>query len=535
VNQVEHEEDELIEDETTNEQDYSEDLENNEPDFEEPASSSVQTTEATAKKLKFLAKNPWLIPIIIVVICFLTICVLIATDEEEVKASGNMCTYKISGLVKDSIVTIDNPQVELINCDATKDNYKVLKTIPFEKYVLGVALAEAGEDSPDEAIKSQIITTRTFTLARGLGMCPSNPGNCWLGYNQEENIIRIRACENDQVYWDYTEDIYKIAKTQKISYYSPEISANDSGATLWKSKLTDERIAEVEFLANEVMGKVMVDSSGSIIEADYNNTTSEGFRTDANSGLTFDQILVHTYGTIQIYSATCTSRSTVGNIDYGDYSLSSEGDIILNQRLDDFLASQGSSIEEYNNTILNNINNAGYGTRAGVVAAAVTLIGELGDKYDVRLPYYWGGGHDSSASLASGSWGGSATKTCNDEGTCYYYDGIDCSGFVSWAINNGGFIYSALSTSELTSLGKVTLSASSAVIQPGDLLLRSGHVKLVVAIDEENKKYITAEASGKDEGVKFGTMSFSGKSSKGNYWGINMDYLYNDSSKVRGQ
>jgi hypothetical protein len=540
-------EDELLEEQDLNDDvSSSDDLEETEPDSNEPVSSDAPNFDAAAvvndvKKVAKIARvfiaNPWLIPVIIVISAFLIICVIIATDDSEASASqnsGNKCTYKLSGIDNNSVVTIDNPQVELINCDATKDNYTVLKTIDFEKYVLGVALAEAGENINDEATKAQIIATRTFTLTRNLSMCPNDPTNCWLGYNQEENIIRMRACTNDQVYWDYTEDTYRLVRGDDTpSLYSPEINANTSGATLWKSKLSDERKAEVEFLASEVMGKIITDSSGNIATVGYNNTYSTAFKTDGDSGMNYEQILTHNYGSINFTSASCTSRSSVGNIDFGDYSLSSEGDVILSQRLDTFLESQGSSLEEYNNTILTNINNAGYGTRAGVVAAAITLIGELGDKYDVRLPYYWGGAHDSSANLASGSWGGSTTKKCN-KSTCYTIDGLDCSGFVSWAINNGGFIYSALSTSQLSNYGKTTLSASTAVIQPGDLLLRSGHVKLVVGIDEENKEYITAEASGKSEGVKFGTMSFSGKTASYTYWGVNMDFLYNDSSKVRG-
>ena len=218
--------------------------------------------------------------------------------------------------------------------------------------------------------------------------------------------------------------------------------------------------------------------------------------------------------------------SSTGNIDYGDYVLSSDGHQILHEPLSSFLESKGTSLEEFNNLISSNVEDAGYGTRAGVVSAAVTLIAELGNNYGVKIPYFWGGGHGVIANGADGSWGSSACHTYAN-GNSYNYCGLDCSGFVPWAIYNGGFNISPLTTGGFQSLPgaqRVTLT-DSAILQPGDLLESSGHIVLIVGI--EGNQYVCAEASGNTTGVLFTRRSFD----EPRYWGVNMDGFY--SSQVR--
>lgn len=216
--------------------------------------------------------------------------------------------------------------------------------------------------------------------------------------------------------------------------------------------------------------------------------------------------------------------SSTGNIDYGDYELSSDGDEILHEPLDSFLESKGTSLEEFNNLIASNVENAGYGTRAGVVAAAVTLIAELGNNYDVKIPYFWGGGHAIIAIGAEGNWGSSECHI-SANGQSYNYCGLDCSGFVPWAIKNGGFNITPLVTGGFQSLPgarRVTLSSSSAVLEPGDLLESSSHIVLVVGVDEDTDEYICAEASGNSTGVLFTRRPFS----RSGYWGVDMSGFY---------
>lgn len=216
------------------------------------------------------------------------------------------------------------------------------------------------------------------------------------------------------------------------------------------------------------------------------------------------------------------STSNAGTIDYGDYELSSDGDQILHESLSSFLESHGSSLTEFNGLISSNVQNSGYGTRAGVVAAAVTLIAELGNNYNVKIPYYWGGGHGRMIEGADGNWGSSSCHTYAN-GQSYNYCGLDCSGFVAWAIYNGGFNVAARSAGSFQNLPgaeRVTLSSGSAVLQPGDLMESNSHVVLVVDVIDGG--YVVAEAAGNSTGVKFSTKRFGANG----YWGVNMDGFY---------
>ena len=216
----------------------------------------------------------------------------------------------------------------------------------------------------------------------------------------------------------------------------------------------------------------------------------------------------------------------VGNIDYGNYELVSDGDEILNQALDVFLESHGSSLEEFNNLIASNVEDSGYGTRAGVVAAAVTLIAELGNNYNVKIPYFWGGGHGQMIEGAASNWGSGRCFT-SANGQAYTACGLDCSGFITWALYNGGFDIAARSAGSFQNLSgaeRVTLE-DSAILEPGDLLESNSHIVLVIGVDED--EYICAEASSRTTGVLFTRRPFT----KSGYWGVKMDGFYNTQAR----
>lgn len=473
--------------------------------------------------LTFIMAHPYIAIIIgVVILIFLILFISEVGDMGKGRKGSTHCTYSLSGVVSSGEIELSGLQVELINCDGTESNYTVLETIDFEKYVLGVALAEIGPDSPDEAIKTQIVAARSFALTRNSGMCPGNQDNCFYGYNVSTGKIRMRACEADQVYWDYEKDIYREDRGS-ISLYSPEVTSG----TLWKSALDDSRKQEILSLAEEVKGKVLVDSNGSVYSTNYVASTSEQFISLANEGKTYDEILATVYADSDGFGDSYCS--SYGNIDYGDYVLSSDGHEILHQPLDSFLSSQGTSLEDFNALISENVQNAGYGTRAGVVAAAVTLIAELGNNYNVKVPYYWGGGHyDGVVDGALGYWGSTQCHTYAN-GQSYNYCGLDCSGFVPWAIKNGGFNIAQMLAGDFQGLSgaqRVSLR-NEAVLEPGDLLESSGHIVLVVGIEEGN--YICAEASGNSAGVLFTRRPFNSSG----YWGVKMDGFYD--THVRSQ
>ena len=462
---------------------------------------------------------------IIILIIFIVI-----MDDIEAGSGGRgrgkrACTYELTGVTSTGTVELSNLKVEVINCDGTADNYEVLDTVDFEKYILGVALAEAGPSSPDEAIKAQIIAVRNFTLTRNSGMCPGNPSDCFYGYNESTGIIRMRACTNDQVYWDYTKDCPKIERSGQPTLYCEGV---DGSTDIWKRALSEERQDEVEAIANSVMGEVLLDENGNVLKLGYQKDETDQFIADANAGKSYVEILESVYGANDYSSAKC---SYGGVYDYGDYTLSSQDTTILHEPLGEFLEDNGSSLEEFNELIADNVDDAGWGTRAGVVAAAVTLIGELGDNYGVKVPYYWGGGHyDGVVDGALAKWGSTECHTyANDQH--YNYCGFDCSGFVPWAIKNGGFKKSqdlAGNFKNMPNARKVTLT-NKPELQPGDLLESEGHIVLVVGIDEASGQYICAEAMGNAYGVLFSRRAFN----ESGYWGVDLEGYYNDPNYIR--
>ena len=74
----------------------------------------------------------------------------------------------------------------------------------------------------------------------------------------------------------------------------------------------------------------------------------------------------------------------------------------------------------------------------------------------------------------------------------------------------------------LSGAQRVSLSSSSPVLQPGDLLESQHHIVLVIGVDEENHQYICAEASGNARGVFFTRRSYADSG----YWGVKMDGYY---------
>lgn len=178
------------------------------------------------------------------------------------------------------------------------------------------------------------------------------------------------------------------------------------------------------------------------------------------------------------------------------------------------------------------INEAGYKTRAGAVAAGRFLT--LQFKY--RVPYFYENGriNDSGVHKADGEgryykkglylhenkfsdiiytyadkaiWGCPLKNGSNNHKYGYVAgkkmpNGLDCSGFVSWALVNGGFdpgdvgagenegIYQLTDTGEFTPLTRDL--AMSGKIKTGDLFNFWGHIALIIGQDDNN--YYVAES-----------------------------------------
>jgi len=170
------------------------------------------------------------------------------------------------------------------------------------------------------------------------------------------------------------------------------------------------------------------------------------------------------------------------------------------------------------------IHSAGYKTRAGAVAAARFLTLEFpyrityffengrvhphdGNYADGEGRYYHKGLYLSESKFKdiSGSFAGPAIWGCplmNFESTRLfqyrkkYPNGLDCSGFVSWVLYNGGFDVKDIGAGEsswpyeLTDLGDFQALTpdliASGKIRVGDLINDWGHIAIIVGIDSNH-------------------------------------------------
>ena len=212
-------------------------------------------------------------------------------------------------------------------------------------------------------------------------------------------------------------------------------------------------------------------------------------------GYTYDQILAYYYGEdVELSSQKSPGITAIAGLDVKDTTNAQE----LHEPLSTFLPSRGTSVDDLRQSIKSNVEEVGVGTREGVVVAAVSLVNFLYDNMHVRLPYYWSGEYQQVG--INPTFGGKTTPVTSKYGTTFNYAGFDCSGFVSWAIRNGGYNLSRLTTSGFNSRfanDSCVITDSNCIGQPGDLInSRDTHVQLIVAVDEANGKYYVAESTG---------------------------------------
>ncbi len=218
------------------------------------------------------------------------------------------------------------------------------------------------------------------------------------------------------------------------------------------------------------------------------------------------------------------------------------------------------------------INEAGYHTRAGVVAAARFLLefpyrieyfsenGRLykpaGQPYvDGEGRYYHKGLYLSESKFAeldpAGIKYGPATWGCKiistpSSMTKKYANGLDCSGFITWVVYNGGYDPGDIGAGitgvdDMTDLGP-KIKTSEAIprnsIKTGDLLSTyehtGEHIALVAGQDEEN--YYVAESLWKgSEAGHYGAVITTYKRSelgKFFFWQIDMDEYYGEDGNL---
>lgn len=233
---------------------------------------------------------------------------------------------------------------------------------------------------------------------------------------------------------------------------------------------------------------------------------------------------------------TNTSGGT-GNYNYSDSDfqkcVETTSSVGIAGSYDEFVSNLSSStdsnfrdINSFNSYIKNTVNAAGYGTAAGVVAAAMSLSCSYSNATGKKLFYYC---ENPSASI------------CNS--TEEYMEGVqpeirlDCRGFVFWSLYNGGFQWPEQGSIKHNS-SFMDWAASNGYYmddvtsgKPGDIVTKSGHILLIVG--NYDGGYYCAEEAGHEAGLIIRTRDYDNLTSVG-YRIVNMnEHYYNNPSNKR--
>lgn len=194
------------------------------------------------------------------------------SDSSYIGNYGSSSSFKINGKEFSGKI-----KVRLYKNDSFELVYSDDRLIDFDKYILGVAYQEVGggTDSVSEQVfKTQAIAARSYALTRGIGM----PEELKLTEENGYIVVNIRQTTSDQAYCD--PDLgYYAGQVNNCSSGHPKLSA-DSPLRKW---------------AQEVEGLVLVDSKGNIVNTPYFNVDQNKWRSMANNGMKYDEILIKHY------------------------------------------------------------------------------------------------------------------------------------------------------------------------------------------------------------------------------------------------
>lgn len=495
------------------------------PDEEENEQETFPNVEEEPKKKKGIVRKTisfiTLMPIICLGIPFVLILFFILFlfgDTSNLIGMGGLTYYD----------TACN-EVTVIDSEHEGENgYSVNGTYDLDTYIAGVVVAEVGGFHNDEIFKAFAVAARTYALRHF-----ENSGTCTIaGNTTKQSFLSPELAESKGHNMDVVLDAVK--STMGI------VVADKNGrliGTEYDAFCMDHTDANYYYLRqqNQALDRTWVEER---VPSAYRSGVCAGGHGRGMSqygalylamqqGKSYQEILKYYYGDITFNTILKSSASTNYTI-----ATSTGSNDQIHVALQDYLASKGSNVASFNDQIMNAVKQAGPGTRDGVIAAATSLVGTLYEQYGGRLPYTYGGGHgmgifnsnrqniDRSTGTYYGAdplWGspiynargGRFTAYINGSSVPYYYYGPDCSAFIGWALKNGGF--NGRPATDQGHWGTRHYMDGTYKGQPGDLIWHTGHIMLIVGVDEDAQKYYIAHAAGGSEGVKINAVSFRWK------------------------
>lgn len=315
-----------------------------------------------------------------------------------------------------------------------------------------------------------------------------------------EKFVVIALGTNDLGNIDKYIDKYKLLKNnyQKVKFYFMEVGPVDETLALEKGyTITNSQIDDFNLKLKNAFPEEFIEVN-SVIKDNFE--TSDGVHYLSSS-------------LIKIHETVIKKIQGKNNLIFLEkYPLASESQILEGTSITTAIGESG--IDSLNSYIKTQIETGGKCTSAGVVGAAIGLIYGLHNG-GYHLAYYYGGGHgtNNGVDLNWGTYIGPSTPTKN--GNVYEYGGLDCSGFIAWAMNTAS-VSGGGEASTYASYGKEITYEN---LTPGDLLVNEEHVVMVI----ENKQSYLQCAEATTGGVQFTTRN---KANLTNYKFIDMDNYY---------
>ena len=360
-------------------------------------------------------------------------------------------------------------------------------TFDLEEYVAGVVSGEAYTGENIEALKAQAVAARTYVLKSTNGCQKSikSSDSAQVFNRNISEAARRAANETKGEVLKYNNELFS-AQYDSFCYDDkdcPDAVKNDDGTyTVTYTRLPAGEKHLVRLSESRLYGRIV---PGGGHARGMSQLVSYQM---ADEGMTYDRILTYFYSDgVTITKAMSSAKLT-------------NSTNIATENIDKILLEHGSSLEELNAYIAANVRNAGPGTREGVVAAAISLIQGFEDRTGMRLPYKWGGTREGVYG-AVGSWHKGASSSVGSE--------LDCSGFVSWAIFNGGYTYDYRTSGPWANAGNRrswTYGMYDDKALPGDLIGSPGHIQMIVGVTDTG--YIVAEASSWANGLRIKELPF---------------------------
>lgn len=470
--------------------------------------------------IKFAASNP---VVLIIIGCLILFFIIIILYMNFFDGSSGKKHYGLSGY--------DYIEPKCTTITITDGEYAGVYDI--EEYVAGVTFAEFGvfiRENRYEAAKAGAIAARSFVQSN---------------IKEDCSVISSSAYQN---YRTPTDAAIRIAEETRglvlVENNSIKLTMYDAFCT---SSPQEDPENYIICQQSQKIPRSWVDAQGGIKDSWKNGTMSGahgngmsawGAAYLSEQGYNFKQILEFYYPESEIYSIYKSFQITNNwTQEITTWASSSIPTTILNQPLTKLLSK--SEYEELNELIYDNVMDAGIGTRDAIVAAAVTPIKYLAENYNVVIPYTLGGGH--YINIFSNYTGANIQKTTTtyygvdpDWGTPInyslnggYYDkyGPDCSAWVPWVYHNAGISIGPRLAGSFQYLGTKHPINGDYIASPGDFLESSGHITVIVGVDEEAQKYYIAHASGGKNGTIISPVSFSDDG----YYIVEMtDYINNN-------